>query len=156
MVRRRGRNVWLCCSKQIVLLGGLFDCLSIWRSGLSFGKLRHLLQVRVKLSLSVHFMNIHCRKSNNGLQNRSQESVVLDQGKAFAWWKGTVCFLRHSSVGQGLIHKVSRSHTTTHHSQKDSSGRVISSSQRLLPDNTQHSQQTNLHAPRWYSNPQSQ
>ena len=29
---------------------------------------------------------------------------------------------------------------------RDSSGRVISSSQRPLPDNTQHSQQTNIHA----------
>jgi len=42
---------------------------------------------------------------------------------------------------------VSRSHTTTHHSRQDSSGRVISASQRPLPNNTQHSQQTNLHAP---------
>ena len=42
---------------------------------------------------------------------------------------------------------VSRSHTTTHHSRYDSSGRVISSSQRRLPDNTRHSQQTNTHAP---------
>ena len=42
---------------------------------------------------------------------------------------------------------VSRSHTTTHHSRWDSSGRVISSSQRPLPDNTRHSQQTNIHAP---------
>jgi len=33
---------------------------------------------------------------------------------------------------------VSRSHTT-HHSRYDSSGRVISSSQRPLPDNTRHS-----------------
>ena len=33
------------------------------------------------------------------------------------------------------------------HSRYDSSGRVISSSQRPLPDNTQHSQQTNIHAP---------
>ena len=41
---------------------------------------------------------------------------------------------------------VSRSHTTTHHSRQDSSGRVISSSQSPLPDNTQHSQQTNIHA----------
>ena len=43
---------------------------------------------------------------------------------------------------------VSRSDTTTHHSRYDSSGRVISSSQRPLPDNTRHSQQTNIHAPR--------
>src|SRR5215475_13832365 len=42
---------------------------------------------------------------------------------------------------------VSRSHTTTHHSRYDSSGRVISSSQIPLPGNTRHSQQTNIHAP---------
>jgi hypothetical protein len=49
-------------------------------------------------------------------------------------------------VGQGLlIHDVSRSHThtTTHHIRKDSSGRVISSSQRL-PDSTQHSRETSM------------
>ena len=39
---------------------------------------------------------------------------------------------------------VSRSHTTTQHSREDSSGRVISSPQRPLPDNTQHSQQTSV------------
>jgi hypothetical protein len=37
-----------------------------------------------------------------------------------------------------LIHEVFRSHTTTHHSRYDSSGRVISSSPRPLPDNTKH------------------
>ena len=42
---------------------------------------------------------------------------------------------------------VSMSHTATHHSQKDFSGWVISSSQRPVPDNTQHSQQTRFHAP---------
>ena len=35
----------------------------------------------------------------------------------------------------------------THHSRYNPSGRVISPSQRPLPDNTQHSQQTNIHAP---------
>ena len=55
---------------------------------------------------------------------------------------------RPPPVGQGLlIHEVSRSHTTTHHRRQDSSGRVISLSQRLLPDNTKHSQQTDIHAP---------
>jgi len=40
-------------------------------------------------------------------------------------------------VDQGLlIRKISRSHTTTNHTPYDSSGRVISSSQRSLPDNT--------------------
>ena len=38
-------------------------------------------------------------------------------------------------------------HTTTHHRRLDSSGRVISPSQRPLPDKTQHSQQTDIHAP---------
>ena len=42
---------------------------------------------------------------------------------------------------------VSRSHITTHHSRMDSYGRVISSSQRRLPDNTRQTQQTNIHAP---------
>jgi hypothetical protein len=48
-------------------------------------------------------------------------------------------------VGQGLlIHEASRSHTTTHHSRQGFSGRVISSSQIPLTDNTQHSQQTSI------------
>ena len=34
----------------------------------------------------------------------------------------------------------------THHTQWDSSGRVISPTQRPPPDNTQHSQHTNIHA----------
>ena len=51
-------------------------------------------------------------------------------------------------VGHGLlIHEVSRSHTNTHHSRQDSSGRAISSSQRPLPDNTQESQKTDNHVP---------
>ena len=36
-------------------------------------------------------------------------------------------------------------HTQTHHTRWDSSGRVISPTQRPLPDNTQHSQQTDIH-----------
>ena len=53
-----------------------------------------------------------------------------------------VFFFGHNSpppsVGQGLlIHEVSRSHTTAHHSRQDSSWRVISSSQRPLPNNIQ-------------------
>ena len=52
------------------------------------------------------------------------------------------------NAGHGLlILEVSRSYKTTHHSRWDSSGRVISSSQRPLPDNTQQSQQTHIHSP---------
>jgi len=42
------------------------------------------------------------------------------------------------------LHEVSRLHTTTHDSRYDSSGRVISQSQRPLPDNTQQLQQTSM------------
>ena len=53
-----------------------------------------------------------------------------------------------SNAGHGLlILEVSKSHKTTHHSRQDSSGRVITSSQRPLPYNTQHSQHTYIHAP---------
>jgi hypothetical protein len=61
----------------------------------------------------------------------------------------TVCLFlaQQPPVDQGLlILEVSRLHTTTHDSRQDSSGRVINSSQRPLLDNTQHSQQTNIHA----------
>jgi len=46
-------------------------------------------------------------------------------------------------------------HITTHHSRKDSSGWVISSSQRHLPDTT-HNTHNKHPCPRWDSNPQSQ
>jgi len=68
---------------------------------------------------------------------------------ASTWIALFVCLFlaRQPPVGQGLlIHEISRSHTTTHHSRYDSSRWVISSSQRPLQDNTQHSQQTNIHA----------
>ena len=62
-----------------------------------------------------------------------------------ATWCGTECkYLLFPvallpNAGHGLlICEVSRSHTTTHHSRWDSSGRVISSSQIPPPDNTQH------------------
>ena len=46
-----------------------------------------------------------------------------------------------------LVFEASWSHTTTRHSREDSSGWVINPSQRPLPNNTQHSQQTNIHDP---------
>jgi hypothetical protein len=53
----------------------------------------------------------------------------------------------HSGLGLPPFTKFVRSHTVTHHSRQDFSERVISSSQRPLPDNTQHSQQRDIHAP---------
>ena len=63
---------------------------------------------------------------------------------------------QHPSGGHGLlIHEVSRSHLTTHHSRQDSSRRQISSSQRPLPDNTTRTTDRQR-CPRWDSNTQSQ
>jgi hypothetical protein len=54
---------------------------------------------------------------------------------------------RSPNAGQGLLSlEISKSRTTTHHCRQDSSGRVISASQRPLPDNTQHSQQIDFNA----------
>ena len=48
-------------------------------------------------------------------------------------------------MGQGLlIYEVSRSYITTHHSQYDPSGRVSSSSHRLLPAKNQTDRQTDM------------
>ena len=58
-----------------------------------------------------------------------------------------VIFGSTAPSGPGPPHYwISISHTPTHHSRQDSSGRVISPSRRPLPDITQHSQQTNVHA----------
>ena len=66
----------------------------------------------------------------------------------FSWRHNPLWLYFHSPVADFslLVFVVSWSHTTTHHSGKDSLGRVINPSQRPLPDNTQHSQQTNIHA----------
>ena len=45
-------------------------------------------------------------------------------------------------MGQGSLIIENHYHTQVHHTRYDSSGRVIGPSQRPLPDNTQHSQQT--------------
>ena len=59
-------------------------------------------------------------------------------------------------VGHGLALSKLHDHTQTHRTRQDSSGRAISPTQRPLPDNTQHSQQTRHPCPRRDSNPQSQ
>ena len=60
---------------------------------------------------------------------------------------GYLFLAQQPPVAQGLlIHAVSRSHTTTPHVRYDYSGRVISLSLRPLPDDTQHTQETDSHA----------
>jgi hypothetical protein len=68
----------------------------------------------------------------------------------FLSWRYNPLRLYFSQPRSGLyllILEVSWSHTTTRQSRQDSSGRVINPSQRPLPDNTQHLQQKNIHAP---------
>jgi hypothetical protein len=65
-------------------------------------------------------------------------------------WRYTQLWLYFHSPVAGfslVVFEVSWSHTTTRHSRYDSPGRVINPSQWPLPDNTQHLQQKNIHAP---------
>jgi len=50
-------------------------------------------------------------------------------------------------VGQDLLIIGTYDQTQTHHARWDSSGRVVSWTQKYLPENTQHSQETGTHAP---------
>ena len=63
------------------------------------------------------------------------------QSTLFCFWRDSPQWARASSVTRFLDHI--RLTTVA----QDSSGRMISSSKRPLPDNTQHSQQTDIHAP---------
>jgi hypothetical protein len=92
-------------------------------------------------------MNLLQHAFRNRNAKRNSHSVQLGYDVMFALF-----LARQPPVGQGfLIHEVSRSHTTTHHNRQHSSGRVISSSQRPLLDNTQHSQHTSIPPPRGIS-----
>ena len=61
-----------------------------------------------------------------------------DSKRVVRFWRNSPEWARASSFTKFL------DHPTTHHSRQDFSGRVISLSQRPLPDNTQHSQQTSM------------
>jgi hypothetical protein len=52
-----------------------------------------------------------------------------------------------------LLHEVSRSHTTTHHTRQGFCRRMIKPSQIPLPDKTQNVQQTNINVPDGIRNP---
>ena len=99
------------------------------------------------LSLKQHGEPIHAKAF---IQKLRDSYSSYTRCSSFVLISHIVCFLaRQPPAGQGLlIHEVSRrSRTTTLHSRLDLSRRVISSSQRPLPDNTQHSQKTDFHDP---------
>ena len=56
-------------------------------------------------------------------------------------------YFRGTTAPQCARTSLSRLHDLTHHTRYDSSGRVISPTEIPLPDNTQHSQETDIHAP---------
>ena len=60
----------------------------------------------------------------------------------------TFYLARRNSPLQARTSAISRlhDHTQTHHTRQYSSGRVISPTHRLLPDDTQHSQERDIHA----------
>jgi hypothetical protein len=102
-----------------------------------------------------HIMSENKRnKKAQRKQTKAKNILLRDAGlrcsdeptKVRMWFSSFFAVALWPNAGHGLIHEVSRSHTTTRHSRYDSSGRVISSSQRPLPNNTQHSQQTNINA----------
>jgi hypothetical protein len=49
-------------------------------------------------------------------------------------------------VGQGFLTLEAHDHNQTHHTREDSSGRMNNPTQRPLPDNTQYSEETDIHA----------
>jgi len=90
----------------------------------------------------------HRQKQPITTYERKQASEIATPYLIFFCLFVCLFLARQPPVGHGLlIHKVPRSNTATHYNRYDSSGRVISSSQRPLPDNVQHSQQTNFNAP---------
>ena len=105
----------------------------------------HLSHKRIQLNLIVFFPSQRSypilKLSNHIIQGPSLYFFSLSLDAIAPEW----ALAAPSSFTRIFV--VFRSHTTTHHSQQNSSGRVISSSQRPLPDNTQHSRQTNIHAP---------
>jgi hypothetical protein len=67
-------------------------------------------------------------------------SLSWEEGLFFLPWRNNPEWARASSLSR--LHD----HTQTRHTRQDSSGRVISPTQRPLPDNTQHLQETDIHA----------
>jgi hypothetical protein len=80
--------------------------------------------------------------------NLDTRFYLLGNSHQYALYSWFFLLAQRPPVGQALfIHEISRSHTTKRHSWWDTYGRVISSPQRPLPNNTQPSQQTNILAP---------
>ena len=91
---------------------------------------------------------------------RYEKCLTFSAGCVQMYWKNNVklnfnftifffsfCFVALQPKRVMAFSLTSHTPHTTHHSRWDSSGHVISSSQRPLPDNTQRSQGRDIHAP---------
>jgi hypothetical protein len=78
------------------------------------------------------------REGGTCLKDHSWRQIIFPPHPS---WRNSPQWIRASSLS-GL-----HDHAQTHHTRSDSSGRVISPTQRLLPNNIQHSQETDVHAP---------
>ena len=99
-------------------------------------------------------MNVMARKSVK--YNKIFNIITFHKGDnspiSSNWWPGNFnAFFPHEATAQsGQALSCYRGYTITlktHHTRQYSSGRVISPMQIPLNDKTQHSQQTNIHAP---------
>ena len=68
-----------------------------------------------------------------------QQRSILINSPPPPWRLGSIS-------GHGLPLRGLRYHTQTRHTRHESSGRVLSPTKRPLPDDTQHSLKTNIHA----------
>jgi len=91
-------------------------------------------------SCIIHILYTGCAKIKKQLRHQKVNYLAVNKQclifliDFFLPWRHSPQWIRAS-----LLLKI-RNHTQTHHTRWDSSGRVISSSQRPQPDNTQHSQ----------------
>jgi len=82
-----------------------------------------------------------CCNLSEGIQQSYWQSLLIACGRYIQWYVSYLIAVTNDWVWRCLY--ITQRRITV---DRTPSGRVISSSQRPLPDNTQHSQQTNVHA----------
>ena len=148
-------HIYASHEKCLLTLSCLSVCLSALVSSAPMGQVFAKFGIGVLNKNSVKTLQIWLKSDKNigHFTQRPQNTYIFDSCMKYFFFP----MVLRPNAGHGLlILEVPRSHTTTHHSRQDSSGRVIGSSQRPLPDSTQHLQLTNIRAPRWDPNPRSQ
>ena len=89
--------------------------------------------------------SVHTEFSRYPLRTVNYHATPDKQYLASRYWVPS--FYWRNSPHWAIASSFARRSNTTHHSQSYSSGQMTSQSHRPLPDNTQHSQQTDIYAP---------